>query len=206
MLGSASCVLSARPICTPPSAGISNHWGVRLRAEELLQPTKVAGLSGVATRLACGQQHTCAVVSGILHCWGVNADGQLGVGSRAPVSEPTPPLALGSPVDSVAAGMRHTCATVGGKNIVCERVTAMIHNMRCACSFAGGRVLGIASRGDNGGARLAGPLHGIITNATCGTRDDDVLTAHIAVGEYAAVCCHGRNAETSANVEASVIG
>ena len=25
----------------PPSAGISKHWGVRLRAEELLQPTKV---------------------------------------------------------------------------------------------------------------------------------------------------------------------
>ena len=76
-------------------------------------------LSGVA-QVAAGVRHTCArLVSGDVHCWGDDSDGQLGrngaPGSRLTASA-TP--ALRGAV-FIAAGEAHTCAIVEGGAVRC---------------------------------------------------------------------------------------
>jgi alpha-tubulin suppressor-like RCC1 family protein len=48
--------------------------------------------SGVTfTYISAGDSHTCAVASsGVVYCWGLNANGQLGVGDLASRTTPTP--------------------------------------------------------------------------------------------------------------------
>ncbi len=46
-----------------------------------------AGVFAVAIALGCG--HTCAIMSkGGVKCWGLNANGQLGIGSRMDATRP----------------------------------------------------------------------------------------------------------------------
>ncbi len=73
-------------------------------------PTRVAGLpSGHVSDLTSGGFHTCAIVDGFVWCWGLNGDGQLGVGMTS-TSTPTPTqvVTIDHVVD-VAAGDWHTC-------------------------------------------------------------------------------------------------
>jgi alpha-tubulin suppressor-like RCC1 family protein len=72
-------------------------------------------LTGV-TSLSAGFDHTCAVASGGLTCWGKNIDGQVGDGTFTARSTPTGVIGLGSDVRAVFAGGFHTCAvtTAGG--------------------------------------------------------------------------------------------
>ena len=81
-------------------------------------PVKVAGLSD-AVALAAGQSHTCALkASGSVSCWGVNANGELGDGTRS--SRPTPVLVTGlSNAVAIAAGIAHTCALRSDATAVC---------------------------------------------------------------------------------------
>jgi alpha-tubulin suppressor-like RCC1 family protein len=45
-------------------------------------PTLVAGALQFAA-LSTGSAHTCAVTTtGVAYCWGYNADGELGIGTR----------------------------------------------------------------------------------------------------------------------------
>jgi alpha-tubulin suppressor-like RCC1 family protein len=67
-----------------------------------------------APEVAAGDRHTCAVRAGEVFCWGYNAYGQLGIGSRQSRGADRTPLV---PVDlegrraiGIAAGGRHTCA------------------------------------------------------------------------------------------------
>lgn len=74
-------------------------------------PTAVNGLAGPVKAIAAGSDHTCAILTdGQVQCWGDNARGQLGDGSR---EDRTSPVLVGNLRDiiaTVAAGRFHTCA------------------------------------------------------------------------------------------------
>ena len=71
----------------------------------------------VATRIAAGGDHTCAVlVGGAVRCWGENNYGQLGHGNTADVGDNEPVYTVGNvdlgavTVKDLALGAYHTCA------------------------------------------------------------------------------------------------
>jgi alpha-tubulin suppressor-like RCC1 family protein len=68
---------------------------------------------GVATSIAAGDLHTCAVVDGTVKCWGENGSGQLGNGNMTRQLVPFTTAVTGATM--VAAGSAHTCALVGGQ-------------------------------------------------------------------------------------------
>eukprot|EP00240_Pyramimonas_obovata_P014897 CAMPEP_0118942660 /NCGR_PEP_ID=MMETSP1169-20130426/36592_1 /TAXON_ID=36882 /ORGANISM="Pyramimonas obovata, Strain CCMP722" /LENGTH=192 /DNA_ID=CAMNT_0006887713 /DNA_START=59 /DNA_END=635 /DNA_ORIENTATION=+ len=73
------------------------------------------GSDEVACAFAVGWFHTCAVVEGSVHCWGMGTYGQLGYESSSDVGDSNasmfpPPVQVGEEVVGVAAGVYHTCA------------------------------------------------------------------------------------------------
>ena len=73
---------------------------------------KIVALPAPAISIACGYQHTCAILeTGALLCWGANVESQLGRGGNSP-REPSPQPVAGGVSDwvRVGAGQAHTCA------------------------------------------------------------------------------------------------
>ncbi|MBX3225685.1 MAG: hypothetical protein KIT84_31095 [Labilithrix sp.] len=63
-----------------------------------------------ATALALGDDHTCAIVDDeTVRCWGANALGQLGNGTRAESSTPVPVQGI-TGATAIASDASHTCA------------------------------------------------------------------------------------------------
>jgi alpha-tubulin suppressor-like RCC1 family protein len=84
-------------------------------------PSVVAGLSNV-THLSAGGSSTCAVVAGVVSCWGTNYYGQLGNANRIGTQTPTPvPVAVAgiSGATVVTTGNAHTCAVLTGGAVSC---------------------------------------------------------------------------------------
>ena len=69
-------------------------------------PTLVAGLSGTATDVAVGLQHTCAIVDGAAWCWG--RAGRLGIGENTQSTTPQQVVGLTSGVTAISAGEDHS--------------------------------------------------------------------------------------------------
>jgi alpha-tubulin suppressor-like RCC1 family protein len=100
------------------------------------KPVAVSGIDGSdndhkATALAAGDEHACGVLAnGALVCWGNNASGQVGDGSTANRSVPTPVSGLG-PTDSsvptqlrpiirsISASQLNTCAVLVDTTVYC---------------------------------------------------------------------------------------
>ncbi len=81
-------------------------------------PVAVTGIaSGIPTtgtgRIAAGANHTCAVVSGALKCWGLNSFQQSDTVPTSPVLTPPVVARIASNVTAVSAGGYHSCALVG---------------------------------------------------------------------------------------------
>ena len=82
-------------------------------------------LGGVATQLAAGDEHACAVMdTGGLRCWGNGGNGRLGYGNEDTIGDDEHPSAAGDiPLDGaviqVAAGSRHTCALMADGAVRC---------------------------------------------------------------------------------------
>ena len=71
-----------------------------------------------------GHNHTCAVKSGQMYCWGRNDQGQLGNGSTTDSSlavKPAAPFDAADAMNAVSAGDGHTCATYadGNRELYC---------------------------------------------------------------------------------------
>ena len=82
-------------------------------------------LGGLATQIAAGKHHTCAILEGgQVRCWGFNKFGQLGLGHTDDVGDDeTPegpaPLVWEVPVRGLALGRQHSCARLEGGRVVC---------------------------------------------------------------------------------------
>ena len=85
-----------------------------------LTPVTVSGIASGATAVAAGNAHTCAVVSGGVKCWGLNANGQLGDGTQ---NQSLIPVSRGRPDQRRSRvswpGMSHTCARTTGSGAQC---------------------------------------------------------------------------------------
>lgn len=57
------------------------------------EPIEVTGLGGIPISIAAGAEHTCAVVQSeadtFVQCWGLNEEGQLGIGNTTSMDSPT---------------------------------------------------------------------------------------------------------------------
>lgn len=82
-------------------------------------PRRIGTSAPDAVRLALGEEHSCGFLlpdppiggEPLLHCWGQNSVGQLGIGSTDDRGTPTQ---VEGRWQMVGAGSRHTCATSGG--------------------------------------------------------------------------------------------
>jgi alpha-tubulin suppressor-like RCC1 family protein len=71
----------------------------------------------VGRSVSAGTEHSCAVVDGVLACWGLNTDGQLGVGDT--MNRLAPEVVAGGPWLQVAAGSAHSCALASDGSVAC---------------------------------------------------------------------------------------
>src|SRR3954453_5898528 len=79
-----------------------------------------------AAQIDAGQNHTCALQSGAVRCWGYNLEGELGLGNADTIGDDetpaaAPPVDLGSGHSAVAisAGEFHTCAIFNDGTVRC---------------------------------------------------------------------------------------
>ena len=94
-------------------------------------PSVDLGAGRTATLLATGAAHTCVVLdNGDVKCWGLNDDGQLGVGdtdargdAAGEMGDALPAVSLdlasGLRVTGIAAGDAHTCALISDGSVKC---------------------------------------------------------------------------------------
>ncbi len=93
-------------------------------AESRSRPALVADITlgrTAAGVVAAGASHTCAIVSGVVWCWGANEAGQLGDPSRTIGVTGFPPgeVALEDQASRIALGVRTSCAVLNGGAVRC---------------------------------------------------------------------------------------
>jgi alpha-tubulin suppressor-like RCC1 family protein len=83
-------------------------------------PVAVQGLSGTATSISAGNNHTCVLISGgAVQCWGSNRDGQLGDGNIIEYSIPVTVSVISGTVEDISSGLLATCAVLSNGSIKC---------------------------------------------------------------------------------------
>ncbi|KAF4369739.1 hypothetical protein F8388_018796 [Cannabis sativa] len=94
-------------------------WRSNLTALKYLrEPLEVSGLPKEIVRISAGYYHSGAItVDGELYMWGKNANGQLGLGKRAPKAVPLPTKVeslIGLTIKMAALGSEHSVAVTDG--------------------------------------------------------------------------------------------
>lgn len=103
--------------CAYLTSGAVRCWGWNLFGQigdgtrlNRVSPTAVIGLSSGIVAMATGGTHSCALSdAGALKCWGDNAFGQVGDGTRIDRDMPVDVAGMGSGVTVVTAAGDHTC-------------------------------------------------------------------------------------------------
>jgi alpha-tubulin suppressor-like RCC1 family protein len=125
--GVASLDLGAYHTCALTDAGGVKCWGLNSFGQlgggtihDKYRPVDVWGLTSGVVALSVGGNHACAITdAGALLCWGDNAFGDLGDGTRSQRSKPTPVVGMSSGVAAVSAGALSTCAIKVGGAVYC---------------------------------------------------------------------------------------
>ncbi len=82
-------------------------------------PTRVTASGLRFISLSAGWNHTCAIAyDGNAYCWGANAAGQIGNGTRSDMRVPTP-VGGTTRFTSISAGNAHTCAVGEAGEVYC---------------------------------------------------------------------------------------
>ncbi len=116
-------------VCALKTDGTVWCWGVNssgqagtgATTETILVPTQVAIPGDGVSHVAAGSHHTC-VISGNdeVWCWGLNDDGQIGIGSLAsPQPSPVEVTALRGVASALDGGPSHTCALLDDGSLRC---------------------------------------------------------------------------------------
>ncbi len=83
-------------------------------------PVQVQGLQSAVTGITAGNFHSCGVTAERRAvCWGYNAEGQLGGGSRIGRATPIPVAGMSSGAVEVKSGIYHTCAVDANGAVKC---------------------------------------------------------------------------------------
>ncbi|CAG1064876.1 hypothetical protein BAC1_00444 [uncultured bacterium] len=152
-----------------------------------LDPDGVVSGSITASSVSTGDNHSCAVSSGNVKCWGLNTSGQLGNNSTASALSAVLVSGITDAVQ-VSAGSRHTCARLSNGTVWCwgDNVEGQLGNGTNADSLVPVQATGITGAIDlsSGG------------NHTCMVRADG------------SAWCWGRNTEgqlgNSSNIDSNL--
>lgn len=105
--------------------GYGNSFTVGATASTLPYTAGDVPVVGVVTKLAVGQNHTCALLtSGFVRCWGYNNYGQLGLNTKENVGTGEAISSygyvnLGGIATQIATGYNHTCALLDTGKVRC---------------------------------------------------------------------------------------
>ena len=114
--------------CIIMDNGVVKCWGYNRNGQlgngtrdDATTATAIAGVDGIDfSDISAGDRHTCAVTNaGKAYCWGLNENGQLGIGSIILSDVPTPVLGLDQPAQEVALGFAHSCVSVEDGSVRC---------------------------------------------------------------------------------------
>jgi len=112
--------------CAVLASGAVQCWGYNLFGQLgngttnniFLSPVTVIGIS-TATALAAGDNHSCALlVSGVVQCWGINQDGELGNGTTTASTTPVTVSGINT-ATALAGGSWHSCALLASGAVQC---------------------------------------------------------------------------------------
>jgi len=107
--------------CAITAGGAVMCWGQgALGSATMLSETPIAtmGIPFAATAITAGDEHSCVLAGGSAWCWGMNGDGQLGLGSTTESDDPTA-VPGSSGFTAIAAGYDHTCGLTATGTAVC---------------------------------------------------------------------------------------
>jgi alpha-tubulin suppressor-like RCC1 family protein len=160
----------------------------RLTPVDVISGLSLPPLSGV-TAIAAGLNHNCVLINGGVKCWGYNAFGQLGDGSKTDRSTPVDVIGLASGVSAISTGSLHSCALTN------------LGGVKCWGSNGGGRLgnnvflnTDSATPVDVVTLPASAPLTGVVAIGAGGEHTCAIMTA-------GGMKCWGRNLEGQLGID-----
>ena len=119
LAGATRVFVTRDDVCGAMAGGKLLCLGLDMLGEPDAMPSEIKGLSDVV-QIVTGEFHTCARSSrGVVRCWGENATGALGIGSRRALEKPGPQVAGVAGTKALAAAGAESCAVSAASRLLC---------------------------------------------------------------------------------------